>query len=258
MFFKVTILSLFSHSHFQLFVTPWTAICQASLSFTISHSLLKFMCTESRMQSNHLILYHSLLFLASIVASSRVFPNESTLLIRWPKYWSFSFSIHPSNEYSGLISFKIDWFDLPAVQGTLKSLLCTIQKRQLLGAQTSWSNSHIVHDSWEKPQLWPDAPLSAKWCLCFLIHCLGFHSFSSKEQVYFNFMAAVPICSDSGAQENKVSHCSHFSSSFCHEGMRSDHDFKQKLSAPPPKPRIWKSNSHLWRSPRSHDMISFT
>ena len=102
---------------------PWTAACQASLSFTTSWSLPKFMSTESVMPSNHLILCHSLLFLLSIFPSLRVFPNELALSIRWPKYWSFSFSISPSNEYSGLISFRMDWFDLLAVQGTLKNLL---------------------------------------------------------------------------------------------------------------------------------------
>ena len=105
----------------QLFVTPWTAAHQASLSFTISRSLLKPMSTESVMPSNHLILCHPLLLLSSIFPSISVFSSESALHIRWPKYWSFSFN--PSNEYSGLISFRMDWFDLLAVQGTLKSLL---------------------------------------------------------------------------------------------------------------------------------------
>ena len=105
-----------------LFVTPWTAAHQASLS-TISQSLLKLMSIESMMPSNHLVLCHPLLLLPSIFPSNRVFSNESVLCIRWLKYWSFSFSISPSNEYLGLISFRIDWFDLLAVQGTLKSLL---------------------------------------------------------------------------------------------------------------------------------------
>ena len=107
----------------RLFATPWTAACQPSLSITNSRSLLKLMSTESVMPSNHLILCHSLLLLPSIIPSIRVFSNELVLHIRWPKYWSFSFSISPSNEYSGLISFRMDWFDLLAVQGTLKSLL---------------------------------------------------------------------------------------------------------------------------------------
>ena len=108
---------------FLLFATPWTAARQASLSVTNSRSLLKLMFMESVMPSNHLILCHPLLFLPSVFPSIRVFSNESVLRIRWPKYWSFSFSISPSNEYSGLISFRIDWLDLLAVQGTLKRLL---------------------------------------------------------------------------------------------------------------------------------------
>ena len=106
----------------QLLVTPWTAACQASLSFTISWSLLKLMSIEWVMPSSHLILCPPLLLLPSIFPSIRVFSNELVFWIRWPKYWSFSFSVSPSNEYSGLISFRIDWFDLLAVQGTPKSL----------------------------------------------------------------------------------------------------------------------------------------
>ena len=107
----------------RLFVIPWTAAHQASLTFTISQSLLKFMSIESVRVSNHLMLCHPLLLLPSIFPSIRVFSNESAFHNRWPKYWSFSFSISPSNEYSGLISCRIDWFDLLAIQGTLKSLL---------------------------------------------------------------------------------------------------------------------------------------
>ena len=107
----------------RLFMTLWTAVCQASLSFTTSRSLLKFMSIELVMPSNHLVLYHPLLLLPSIFLSIRVFSNESVLPIRWPKYWRFYFSISPSNEYSGLISFRFDHLDLIAVQRTLKSLL---------------------------------------------------------------------------------------------------------------------------------------
>ena len=110
-------------SRVRLFATPWTAAHQASLSITNSWSLLKLMSIELVMPSNHLILCHPLLLPPSIFPSIRVFSNESILCIRWPKYWSFSFSISPSNEFSGLISFRIDWFDLLAVQGTLKSIL---------------------------------------------------------------------------------------------------------------------------------------
>ena len=107
-----------SLSHVQLFVTLWTVAPQASLSLTIWQSLLKLMSIESVMRSNHLILCHPLLLLPSIFASIKVFSNESALRIRWLEYWSFSFSTGPSNEYSGLISFRIDWFDLLAVQET--------------------------------------------------------------------------------------------------------------------------------------------
>ena len=113
-----------SLSHLWLFVTPWTAAHQASLSFIISLSLLKLMSIESVMASNHLILCHPLLLLPSIFSQHQgLFPVSQALRIRWPKYWSFSFSISSSNEYSGLISCRIDWFDLLATQGTLKSLL---------------------------------------------------------------------------------------------------------------------------------------
>ena len=118
-------------SHVQLFVTPWTAAHQASLFITNSRSLLKLMSTESVMPSNHLILCHPLLPL-SIIPSIRVFSNESALSVRWPKYWSFSFSLSPSNEYSGLISFRMDWLDHLAVQGTLKSLQQHSSKASIL------------------------------------------------------------------------------------------------------------------------------
>ena len=115
--------SVQSLSRIWLFATPWTAACQASLSITNSQSLLKLMSIESMMPSNHLILCRPCLLLPSIFPSMWIFSSESALHIRWPKYWSFSFNISPSNEYSGLISFRIDWLDLLAVQGTLKSLL---------------------------------------------------------------------------------------------------------------------------------------
>ena len=115
--------SLQSLSCVQLFATPWTAARQAALSITNSWSLLTLMSIESMMPSNYLILCRPLLLLPSIFPSIRVFFSESVLCIRWPKYWSFSFNISPSNEHSGLISFRMDWLDLLAVQGTLKSLL---------------------------------------------------------------------------------------------------------------------------------------
>ena len=115
--------SIQSLSCVQLFATPWTVACLASLSITNSQNLLKFMSTESMMPLNHLNPPLPPFLLPSIFPSIRISSNEKVLHIRWPKYWSFSFSISPSNEYSGLISFRIDWFDLPAVQGTLNSLV---------------------------------------------------------------------------------------------------------------------------------------
>ena len=115
--------SVQSLTHVWLFPAPWTAASQASLFITNSQSLPKFMSIEAVMPSCHLILCHPLLLLPSIFPSIRVFSNESALHIRWPKYWSFSFNIYPSNEHPGLISFRMDWLDLLAVQGTLKSLL---------------------------------------------------------------------------------------------------------------------------------------
>ena len=120
--------------------TPWTAACQAALSFTVTQNLLKFMPIELVMLFNHLTLCHPLLLLPSIFPSIRVFCNESVLRIRWPKYWSFSFSISPSNEYSGSISFKIDGFDLLAVQGTLKSLL----QHHNLKASILWDSAFFM------------------------------------------------------------------------------------------------------------------
>ena len=115
--------SIQSLSHVRLFATPWTAARQASLSVTNSQSLLKLKSIESVMPSNYLILCPPLLLPPEIFPSIRVFSNESALCIKWPKYWSFSFSISPSNEYSGLISFRMDWLNLLALQGTLKSFL---------------------------------------------------------------------------------------------------------------------------------------
>ena len=115
--------SVQSFSHVRLFLAPWTAVCQASLFITNSQSLLKLMSIQSVMPSNHLILCRPLLLLPSIFPSIRIFSNESAHHIKWPKYGSFSFSISPSNDYSGLISFRIDWLDLLAVQGTLKNCL---------------------------------------------------------------------------------------------------------------------------------------
>ena len=126
----------------QHFATQWIAACQASLSFTISWSLFKLMFIKSAMPSNHLILCRPLLLLPSVFPSIRVFSNESTVRIRWPKYWSFSFSISPSSEYSGFISFRVDWFDLLVVQRTLKSLLQDHNWKASILRPSLWSNSH--------------------------------------------------------------------------------------------------------------------
>ena len=125
--------------------TPWTAALQAFLSFTFSRSLLKLMSIESVMPSNHLILCHALLLLPSIFPSVRVFSHESALLIKWPKYWSFSFSISPSNAYSGLISFRMDWFDLLAFQGTLKSLLQHHSSKTSILQRSTFCMVHLSH-----------------------------------------------------------------------------------------------------------------
>ena len=153
-------------------MTPWTAAHQASLSFTISHSPLKFMSIKSVMPSSHLILCHHLLLLSSIFPSIRVFSNESALCIRWPKYWSFSISL--SNEYSGLISFRIDWFDLLAAQGTLKSSPAP-QLESISSSALSLSYGPTltpVHNS-RKIHSFDYADLCRQRCVCFLIYCLN-------------------------------------------------------------------------------------
>ena len=148
---EITVLQ-FSHTVVRLFATPWTAARQASLSITNSRSLLRFMSIESVMPSNHLILCHALFLPPSNFPSIKVFSNESVLHIRWPKYWSFTFSISPSNEYSGLISFRMNWLDILAVQETWVFSNTTVQKHQFFGAQpSSQSNTHIYTWPQEKP-----------------------------------------------------------------------------------------------------------
>ena len=142
-----------SLSRVQLFATPWTEACQASLFLIISWSLPKFTSIPSVMPSRHLILWCPLLFLSSVFPSIRDFSNELTVRITWPKYWSFSFSISPSNEYSGLISFKIDWFDLLTVQGTSGIFFSTmVWKHHFFGALPFlWSSSHSCMWSLGRP-----------------------------------------------------------------------------------------------------------
>ena len=134
----------------RLFVTPWTTARQASLTITNSHSLLKLISIELVMPSNHLILCHPLL-LPSIFSSIRVFSYESGLCIRWPKYWSYSFNISPSNEQPGLISFRMDWLDLLAVQGTLKSLLQQHSSKASILQCSAFFTVHLtfIHDHWK-------------------------------------------------------------------------------------------------------------
>ena len=156
-------------------MTPWTAACQASLSITNSQSLLKLMSIESVMPSNHPILCHPLLLLPSIFPSIRAFSNESVLHIRWPKYWNFSFSISPSNEYSRLISFSLDWLDLLAIQGTAKSLVQHHSSEASILRCSAFFIVQLPH-----PYMTAGKTLALirrtfvdKVCLCFLMCCLG-------------------------------------------------------------------------------------
>ena len=148
--------SVQSLSRVRLFVTPWTAACQASLSITYYQSLLKLMSIEWVMPSNHLILCHPLLLLPSIFPSIKVFSNESVPCIRWPKYWSFSFSIIPSSEYSGLISFRRNWLDLLAVQGTLKGLLQHHSSKASILQHSAFFIIQLtsIHDHWKNHSLY--------------------------------------------------------------------------------------------------------
>ena len=206
---KVTSVQLLGH--IQLFATPWTAACQTSLSITNSQSLLKLMSIESMMPSNHLILCHPLLLLSSIFPSIRVFSNESVLCIRWPKYWNFRFNISPSNEHSGLISFRMDWLNLLAVQGTLKSPLPHHNSKASILQRSAFflvQRSYPYMTTGKTITLTRQTFVSKVMSLIFnMLSRLVI--FSSKEKVSFNFMAAVPICSDFGAQDNKVCHCFH-------------------------------------------------
>ena len=167
-----------SLSRVWLFVTPWTAACLASLSFTISCSLLKFMSIESVMPPDHLVLCHPLLFLSSVFPSIRVFSIELALYIRWPKYWSFSFSISPSNESSELIPFRIDWFELLAVQGTLKSLLQHHNSKAPILQCSAFFMVQLSHPytTTGKTIALTLGPLLAKQCLYFLIYFLDLSS----------------------------------------------------------------------------------
>ena len=187
------------------------AACKASLSFIISWSSLKLMSIELVMPSNHLILCGPLILLPSIFPSVKVFSNKSALCIRWPKYWSFSFSISPSNEYSGLISFRIDWFDLLAVQGTLKSLL---QHYSLKASVLQCPALFMVQLS--HPYLTTRKTIALTiWTFVGKLISLLFNTLSRFVIAFLPrskcllIMAAVTICSDFRPQENQVCHCFH-------------------------------------------------
>ena len=197
----------FSHSVVSDSATPWTAAHQASLSITNSRSLLKLMSIELVMPSNHLILCRPLLLLPSIFPSIRVFSSESDCCITWPKYWSFSFSISPSNDHPGLISFRMDWLDLLAVQGTLKSLL---QHHGSKGSILRCSAFFIVQLSHPYMTTGKTIALTTQTFVSKVMSLL-FNMLSRLVIAFLpiNFMAAVTIYSDFGVQENKVSHCFH-------------------------------------------------
>ena len=184
---------------------------QRHIRLPISRSLLKLMSIELVMPSNHLIFHHPLLLLPSIFPSIKVISNESAVRTRWPKYWSFSFSVRPSHEYSELISFRIDWFELPAVQGSLKSLL----QHHSLKASVFWCSAFfIVQLSYPYMTIGKTIALTI-WTFVGKVVSLFFDMLSRFVIVFLprskrlNFMAAVTIHNDFGAQENKVCHCFH-------------------------------------------------
>ena len=199
--------SVQSFSCVRLFATPWTAAPQASLSITNSWSLLKLMPIKSVMPSNHLILCHPLLLPSSIFPSIRVFSNESALRMRWPKYWSFSFNISPPNEHSGLISFRMDWLDLLAVQGTLKSLLQYHSSKASIfwcSALFTVQLSHLYITTGKTIAL-------TRWTFVSKVMSLLFNMLSRLVITFLprskslNFMTAITICSDLGAPQNSLS-----------------------------------------------------
>ena len=205
-----TVVVVHSPSHVQLFSTPWTAACRASLSLTISRSLPKFTFIASLRLSSHLILWHPLLLLPSIFPSIRNFSNESSVLIRWPEYWSFSFS--PSSEYSRLISLKIDRFDLLAVQESFRTLVQHhSSKASILWRSaffTVWLSQPYVttgksHHSLDYMDLcWQSNVSAFQHTIC--------HRFPAKKQSSSDFMAAVTVCSDFRAHEGEICHYFHF------------------------------------------------
>ena len=211
-------------SRVRLVATPWTTAHQASLSITNSRNLLKLMSIESVMPSNSLCL-QPLLLLPSIFPGIRVFLNESVLRIRWPEYWSFSFSISPSNEHPGLISFRMDWLDLLAVLGTLKSLL----QHHSSKASVFWCSAFFTVQL-SHPYMTTEKVLAlTRWTFVGKVMSLLFNmlsrlviAFLARIKRLFNFLAAVTICSDFGAHEIKSVTVSVVSPSICHEVMRLD------------------------------------
>ena len=213
-----------SLSHVWLFVTPWTAACRVSLSCTIFWTLLKLMSIESMMPSNHFTLCRPILLLPSVFPSIRVFFRELALRIRWPKYWSFSFSVSPSNEYSELISFRVDCLDLLAVQGTLKSLLQHYSSKLSilwLSAFFIVQFSHSYMTTGKTKALTRQTFVGKEMSLLFnkLSRLVITFLLRSKR---LNFMATVNTFSDLGAQKNKVCQCFPLSPSICHEVMGPD------------------------------------
>ena len=200
--------SVQSLSHVWLFATPWTTAHQDSLSITNSWSLLKLISFESVMPSNHLILCWPLLLLPSIFPSIRIISNESALHIRWPKYWCFSFNISPSDEHPELISFKMDWLDLLAVQGTLKSLLQHHSSKRSILQCSAFFIVQLSH-----PYMTTGKTIAlTRWTFVGKVMSLLFNMLSRwvitflPRSKYFNFMAAVTIYSNFGAPQNKVCH----------------------------------------------------
>ena len=195
-------------SRVRFFAMPWNAACQASLSITNSQSSPKPMSIELMMPSSHLILCCPLLLLPSIFPSNRVFSNEPALRIRWPKYWSFSFNICPSNENPGMISIRMDWLDLLAVQGTLKSLPQHYSsKASILQCSAFFivqlSHPYITAGKTLTRRTFVDKVMS----LLFNMLSRLVITFLPRKVFFFNFLAAITICSDFGAPQNKVSHC---------------------------------------------------
>ena len=210
-FSSVQFSSVQSLSHVWLCATPWITTCQASLSITISRSSLRFTFIEAVIPSSHLILGHPLLLPPSVFPSMRVFSNEPVLHIRWPKYWSFSFSISPSNEYSGLISFRMDWLDLLAVQETFKSLLQHHSSKASILQHSAFFIVQLSH-----PYMTTGKPIAlTRWTFVGKVISLLFNMLSRLVITFLprskrlNFMAAVTICSDFGDPQNKVCHCFH-------------------------------------------------